>query len=74
MKLIDEITYNIVKELQEKRMADHREPVNVSLNDILRALNEQVKTSLNGFVENGAMSWYSNLNKIPMFKIIKLAE
>ncbi len=56
MNPIDELTYNIVKELQEKRIAEHREPINVSLHDILRAFNEKVKQSLNGFIENGTMS------------------
>ncbi len=72
MNPIDELTYNIVKELQEKRIAEHREPINVSLHDILRAFNEKVKQSLNGFIENGTMSWHSNLNGIPMFKIKNL--
>lgn len=71
MKTTDEITYNIVKELQAKRTADHREPVNVSLLDIQRELYERIKSSLNGLVENGTMSWFKNLNGIPMFKIEK---
>ena len=71
MNPIDELTYNIVKELQEKRIVEHREPINVSLYDILRVFNEKVKQSLNGFIENGTMSWHSNLNGIPLasFKI-----
>lgn len=71
MKPIDEIIYNIVKELQDKRATEHREPVNVSMLDIQGAMNKIVKTSLNGFVENGTMSWFGNLNGIPMFKIKK---
>lgn len=69
MTPLQEITYNIVKELQEKRVAEHREPVNVSMLDIQRAMNEMVKTALNGLVEDGTLSWFSNLNGIPMFKI-----
>lgn len=71
MKPIDEMIYFIVKELQEKRETDHLEPVNVSMLDIQRAMNEQVKTALNGLVEDGTLSWFSNLNGIPMFKIQK---
>ncbi len=71
MKAIDEVTYNIVKDLQNKRVAEHKEPVNISMLDIQRAINEKVKTSLNGFIENGTMTWYKNLNGIPMFKIKK---
>lgn len=69
MKAIDEVTYNIVKDLQNKRVAEHKEPVNISMLDIQQAINEKVKTSLNGFIENGTMTWYKNLNGIPMFKI-----
>lgn len=69
MTPLQEITYNIVKELQEKRVAEHREPVNVSMLDIQRAMNEMVKTALNGLVEDGTLSWFSSLNGIPMFKI-----
>ncbi|MBD5357409.1 MAG: hypothetical protein HDR88_10465 [Bacteroides sp.] len=71
MTPIQEATYNIVKELQDKRMAEHREPVNVSLLDIQRAMNELVKLALNGLVENGTMTWFNSLNGIPMFKIQK---
>lgn len=71
MTPLQEITYNIVKELQEKRAAEHREPVNVSMLDIQRAMNELVKTALNGMVEDGTMSWFSSLNGIPLFKIQK---
>lgn len=34
MKAIDEVTYNIVKDLQNKRVAEHKEPVNISMLDI----------------------------------------
>lgn len=71
MDSLEVITYNIVKELQYRRMAEHREPVNVSLLDIQRAVNEKVKAILNGYVENYTMSWFSSLNGIPMFKIEK---
>lgn len=71
MTRIQETTYNIVKELQDKRMAEHREPVNVSLLDIQRAMNELVKSALNSLVENGTMTWFNSLNRIPMFKIQK---
>lgn len=69
MNPIDKITYCIVNDLQQKRIAENHVPENVSLHDILRVINEQVKKSLNGFIERGTMSWYSNLNGIPMFKI-----
>ena len=71
MTPLQEITYNIVKELQEKRAAEHREPVNVSMLDIQRAMNEHVKSALNGLVENGTKTWFSSLNGIPLFKIPK---
>lgn len=69
MTPIQEIAYNIVKDLQDKRVAEHREPVNVSMLDIQRAMNELVKTALNSLVENGTMTWFNSLNGIPMFKI-----
>ena len=71
MTPIQEATYNIVKELQDKRMAEHREPVNVSLLDIQRAMNELMRAALNGLVKNGTLTWFNSLNGIPMFKIQK---
>lgn len=61
--------YNVVKELQDKCVAEGRVPVSVSLNDIMERINVDIKQTLNGFVKNGKMAWYPNLNKIPMFTI-----
>lgn len=71
MTPISQITYDVVKELQAKCVAEHRAPVCVSMHEITRAISEQVKTALNGFIANGTMSWTQNVNGIPLFKIEK---
>ena len=71
MTSISQITYNVVKELQAKCEAEHRAPVCVTMHEINRAISEQVKTALNGFITDGTMSWTKNVNGIPMFKIEK---
>ncbi len=72
MTPIQQIAYETVKTLQEKCIAEHRAPVCVSMNDILRSINEQIKTSLNGFISDGTMTWHKNINGIPMFTIKNL--
>lgn len=71
MTPLQEITYDIVKELQDKRASEHREPVNVSMLDIQRSMNGLIKTALNGLVEDGTLSWFYSVNGVPMFKIQK---
>ena len=65
----EQIIYNIVKELQDKCVAEHRAPVCVSMHEINKALMEHAKIALNGFVTDGTMTWHQNVNKIPMFTI-----
>jgi len=71
MTPIQQFTYDVVKELQAKCEAEHRAPVCVSMHEITHAINEQVKTALNGFITDGTMSWSKNVNGIPLFKIQK---
>lgn len=66
---IEQYAYAIVKELQEKCIAEHRAPVCVSLHDITRRVNEDIKAALNGFIADKTMVWFKNVNGIPLFKI-----
>ncbi len=61
--------YELVKELQAKCEAEHRAPVNVNLNDLLKRSRDGIKSALNRFVEDGTMVWYKNINQIPLFEI-----
>lgn len=69
MTPLEQITYDIVKELQDKCEAEHRYPVCVSIHEITTVLNERTRAALNSFISNGTMAWHRNVNKIPMFKI-----
>lgn len=66
---VEQYAYAIVKELQEKCVSEHRAPACVSLHEITKRINEDIKTALNGFIADKTMVWYKNVNGIPMFKI-----
>lgn len=69
MTPFEQITYDIVKELQDKCVAEHRAPVCVSMHEISKALADRAKTALNSFITDGTMTWHQNINGIPMFTI-----
>lgn len=71
MTPIEKIVYDIVEELQDKCESEHRSPVSVSMHEISKALTDRAKAALNGFIADGIMTWYPNLNRIPMFTIKK---
>lgn len=71
MTPFNQITYNIVKELQDKCIAEHRVPVCVSIHEITKVFRERAKTALNDFIADGTMIWHQNVNGVPMFTIKK---
>ncbi len=71
MTPIQQITYNLVKKLQEKRESEHRAPVCAPANEVLKSIYAQVNEVLDGFVKDGIMECHPNLNGILMFTIIK---
>ncbi len=55
MTPIQQITYNLVKKLQEKRESEHRAPVCAPANEVLKSIYAQVHEVLDGLVEDGIM-------------------
>lgn len=74
MTPIEQITFEIVKQLQDECVASHRAPVNVSIHEIQKEIMKRVKTALNTFVKNGNLEWHNNVNGIAMFTILKNPE
>lgn len=72
MTPIQQITYDIVRNLQQQKNDAHRFPAVASLLDIQKAVNGEVKKALNGFIEDKTMVWFKNVNGIPMFQIQSL--
>lgn len=69
MSAFEDRIFEIVRKLQDECIANHRAPVAVSLHEITRSVNEDVRAALNQFVKDGKMTWYNNVNKIPQFTI-----
>lgn len=69
MTPFEQITYDIVKELQDKCVAENRAPICVSMHEISKALTDRAKATLNSFITDGTMTWHQNVNGIPIFKI-----
>lgn len=66
---IEQLAYRVVKELQDKCIAEHRGPVCVSMHEITLKVTSEIKTALNGFIKDRTMTWSQNMNGIPLFTI-----